>query len=72
MPKQRQDTQGTSGEPKICVLLAWRVAAISAEVDVRDFPRFNLNPRKSFLMTEHWVEIYPNQKEINYISLSIL
>ena len=31
MPKQRQDTQGTSGEPNICVLLAWWVAAISAE-----------------------------------------
>ena len=31
MPIQRQDTQGTSGEPKICVLLAWGVAAISAK-----------------------------------------
>ena len=29
-----------------------------------------LNARKSFLMTEHWVEIYSNQKDINYISPS--
>ena len=26
--------------------------------------------RKSILMTEHWVEKYSNQKEINYVSPS--
>ena len=31
-----------------------------------------LNPRKSFLITEHWVQIYSNQKEINYISPFII
>lgn len=28
------------------------------------------NPKKSFFMTEHRVQIYSNQKEINYISPS--
>ena len=30
----------------------------------------SLNPRKSFFLKEHWVEIYSNQKAINYISRS--
>ena len=32
----------------------------------------HLKPRKSILMTEHWVEMYSNQKEINYISPSTI
>ena len=30
----------------------------------------HLNPRKCFLIKEYWVEIYSNQKAINYISPS--
>ena len=30
----------------------------------------HLNPRKSFFIKEHWVEIYSNQRAINYISPS--
>ena len=30
----------------------------------------HLNPRTSFLTTEHWLQIYSNQKEIKYISHS--
>ena len=33
-------------------------------------PGHILNPSKSFLTTEHWVQIYSNQKEIKYISHS--
>ena len=32
----------------------------------------HLNPRNSFLIKEDWVEIYCNQKTINYISPSNL
>ena len=30
----------------------------------------HLKPTKSFFMTEHWVQIYSNQREIKYISHS--
>ena len=33
-------------------------------------PERHLNPRKSFLKTDHWIQIYSNQKDINYISPS--
>ena len=33
-------------------------------------PRKLQNLRKSFLMTEQWVQVYSNQKEMKYISPS--